>query len=150
MVPADTLRKLELFDGLTELELNAVTGLAEVVDYPKGSMIFKENESAAKLYVLLTGRVAIQFELARNQEAVVHTATAGQAFGWSAMVQPYKFTASARCVEDSKIVTVDGEDLRKFAKDDCHVGFVIMEKLAQVISTRLRETRMQLISAVHG
>jgi CRP-like cAMP-binding protein len=150
MVPAEILRKLELFDGLTADELNAVTGLANVVEYPKGSMIFKENESAEHLYVLLEGMVAIQFELARNQTAVVHTSTAGQAFGWSAMVQPYKFTASARCVADSKVVTVDGENIRKLAREDCHVGFVIMEKLAQVISTRLRETRMQLISAIHG
>lgn len=150
MVPADTLRKLDLFDGLSAPELKKLEGISELAAYPRGAFIFIENEEARKLYIMLEGKVAVQFETARHQEAVVHIASSGEAFGWSAMVQPYRFTASARAIEDSKVVTVDGERLRMFLKDDCHIGFVIMEKLAQAISNRLRETRLQLISCVHG
>lgn len=150
MVPVETLRKLDVFDGLTEFELMEVARVCETREYPVGSMVFRENEDAAKLYILLTGRVAIQFEVGRHQEAVVHTATGGQAFGWSALVQPYKFTASARCMENSNVLTVDREGLRTLLAEDCHIGFIIMEKLAELISGRLRETRMQLISMIHG
>jgi CRP/FNR family cyclic AMP-dependent transcriptional regulator len=150
MVPADTLRKLDLFDGLSAPELKKLEGISELVDYPRGAFIFIENEEARKLYIMLEGKAAVQFETARHQEAVVHIASSGEAFGWSAMVQPYRFTASARAIEDSRVVAVDGEKLRMFLKDNCHIGFVIMEKLAQAISNRLRETRLQLISCVHG
>ena len=150
MVDAEILQRLDVFDGLTPHELKAVTGISELVEYPKGSMVFKENEDARKLYVLLEGKVAIQYEVGRNMEAIVHTVTAGQAFGWSALVQPYQFTASARCMEDSSIVTVDRASMRGLIEMDCHLGFLIMEKLAELISGRLRDTRIQLISMIHG
>lgn len=150
MVPADTLKNLELFEGLSELELKKLEGISDLVEFSKGSFVFTENEEARKLYAVLEGKVAVQLETGRHQAAVVHIAVSGEAFGWSAMVQPYRFSASARCVEDSKVVTVDGESLRGFLKDDCHIGFVIMEKLAQIISNRLRDMRLQLISCVHG
>ena len=150
MVNAEVLQKLDIFEGLTAPELDAVTEIADVASFPKGAIVFKENEEAGKLYVLLEGKVAIQFEVGRHLEAVVHTVTAGQAFGWSALVQPYQFTASARCMEDSKLVTVDREGLRRLLDLDCHIGFIIMEKLAELVSGRLRETRIQLISMIHG
>jgi len=150
MVPVETLKKLDLFEGLDTDELNAITGLSDVEECGAGTMIFKENDEAKKLYVLLEGKVAIQFEVGRHQDANVHTVAPGQAFGWSALVQPYQFTASARCVTDSKVVTVDGYALKKLTDEDCHMGYIILEKLAEVISARLRETRLQLISMIHG
>jgi CRP-like cAMP-binding protein len=150
MVDAEILKKLDIFEGLTAPELKAVTQISEVAEYPKGAMVFKENEEAGKLYVLLEGRIAIQFEVGRHLEAVVHTVTPGQAFGWSALVQPYQFTASARCMDDSRVVTVDREGLRNLLELDCRIGFIIMEKLAELVSGRLRETRIQLVNMIHG
>lgn len=150
MVPVETLKRLDVFDGLTDFELMEVARVCDTREYPTGSIVFKENSDADKLYVLLDGRVAIQFEVGHHQEAVVHTSTGGQAFGWSALVQPYKFTASARCMDDSSILTVDRDGLRNLLAEDCHIGFIIMEKLAEIISQRLRETRIQLISMIHG
>ncbi|MBI5696255.1 MAG: cyclic nucleotide-binding domain-containing protein [Nitrospirae bacterium] len=150
MVPVETLKSLDVFSGLTEFEMMEVARVCDTQDYPSGTMVFRENDDADRLYVLLAGRVAIQFEVGRHQDAVVHTSEAGQAFGWSALVQPYRFTASARCMSDSKILTVDREGLRALLSEDCHIGFIIMEKLAEIISKRLRETRIQLISMIHG
>lgn len=150
MVPADVLGGLDIFGGLTESELDAVTRISNITRCNKGEFIFKEYDQARELYVLKEGKVAIEFEVGRHEEAVVHIAQAGQAFGWSALIIPYRFTASARCMEDSEVITVDREGLKKLMDTDCYLGFVIMEKLAEIISVRLRETRLQLISMIHG
>lgn len=56
----------------------------------------------------------------------------------------------ARCQEDSLVITVDRAGLRRLMGRDCYLGFVIMEKLAEIISMRLRETRLQLTIMIHG
>lgn len=150
MVPVEILKTLDIFDGLTKPELDAVSRIAEEKDYPKGAVIFKENDDSESLYVLLQGNVSINFEIGRHQEAIVHSVSAGQAFGWSALVQPFQFTASAKCVNNSKIVVIDRHALRALLDQDCHMGFVIMEKLSELVSERLRDTRLQLISMLHG
>ena len=150
MVPVEILKDLDVFDGLTPIELEAITEISEVATFPKGSVIFKENEEAERLFILLEGKVGIEFEVGRHQDAVVHSVNPGQAFGWSALIHPYQFSAWARAAEDSKVVTVERARLRKLLDMDCHMGFVIMEKMAELISARLRETRIQLISVLHG
>jgi len=150
MVSVDTLKKLDIFDGLPVSELKVIADISDVESCPRGTMAFSENREAKKLYVLLEGKVVIQFEVGRHQDAVVHTVAPGQAFGWSALVQPHKFTASAKCTEDCKLLTVDREGLRRLLEEDCRTGFIIMEKLAEIISMRLRDTRLQLISMIHG
>jgi len=150
MVSSDILGKLDIFSGLSRKELKALEGVSEEVHYTKGDIIFREYDEAQKLYVLLRGSVSIQFEVGHHQEAVVHVAGDGQALGWSALIQPYRFTASARCRENSVIVEVDRAGLKVLMDKDCYLGFVIMEKLAELVSMRLRETRLQLISMLHG
>lgn len=150
MVSVDILKGLDVFDDLPERDLTAIAKMSDAVECPSGTAVFRENDDAGKLYVLLTGKAAIHFEVGRHQEAVVHSVAPGQAFGWSALVQPYRFTASAKCMEDSRVLAVDREGLRRLIEEDCRVGFVIMEKLAGIISRRLRDTRIQLISMIHG
>jgi CRP/FNR family cyclic AMP-dependent transcriptional regulator len=150
MVPIETLKGLDIFDGLSEKELESLTEIAEIAELPKGSIIFREHEDANNLFVLLHGNVAIQFEVGHHRDAVVHSVGSGQAFGWSALVQPYQFTATARCINASTLVTISRVKLRDLMEEDCHMGFVIMEKLAELVSERLRETRIQLISMLHG
>ena len=150
MVPVEILKNLDVFDGLTPLELEAITEISEIVTFPRGSMIFREGDEADDLFLLLSGKVSIEFEVGRHQDAVVHSVMPGQAFGWSGLIHPYLFTASARAAEDSKVVTVQRDRLRKLLDMDCHMGFVIMEKLAELITARLRDARIQLISLLHG
>ena len=138
MVSVDTLKKLDLFVGLMDLELEAISEISEIAEYPRGTVIFKEGDEAASLYVLIEGNVALNFEVGRNREVIVHSVGYGQAFGWSALVQPYLFTASARCTNNSRVLTIDRKRLRKLFELDCHMGFVIMEKLAGLVSNRLR------------
>jgi CRP-like cAMP-binding protein len=151
MVPIETLKNLDIFDGLSERELESLTEIAEIAELPKGSIIFREHEDSQQPSSYCWWNIAIQFEVGHHtQDAVVHSVGSGQAFGWSALVQPYKFTATARCINASKLVTISRVKLRDLMEEDCHMGFVIMEKLAELVSERLRETRIQLISMLHG
>jgi len=150
MVPRETLWKLDVFKGLTEREVEALSEISETVEYGPDSVIFRESEEARDLHILLEGRVSMLFEVGRGREAILHTVAEGEAFGWSALVQPYRFTASAKALEKSMVVSVDGPALKKLMDKDCYLGFVIMEKLAELISARLRDTRLQMINLVHG
>jgi len=150
MVPVEILKRLDIFDNLNKQELEAITEIADIRDCPKATVIFTENQEADALFVLLQGNVALHFEVGRHEEAIVHSVGAGQAFGWSALIQPYLFTASAKCINNSKLVVIDRYRLRSLLDEDCHMGFVVMEKLAELVSERLKDTRLQLISMLHS
>jgi len=146
MVPVELLKRMDVFEGLTEEDLRKIAAIAEERTYDAGQMIFAENDMATKLFLVQEGRVAIQFALGDRRRATVQTVGKGHLVGWSALVEPYRFTASAVAVVPSRLIAVDGQGLQELFQADCRLGFIIMHRLAVIISERLRDTRLQLIS----
>jgi CRP-like cAMP-binding protein len=72
----------------------------------------------------------------------------GHIFGWSALVKQRRLTASAQCLENVRVLAVKGQALNQLFERKAHIGFVVMKRLADVISSRLRLTQKRL--AEHG
>ncbi len=151
MIDDADLKKIEFFEDLTEMELNSVKDICHEEQYKKGDIIFSENSPAKHLYVVKKGRVAIEIKVSGEKDVNVYTVShEGEAFGWSALIEPFKFSAGARCIEDSTILSIDGSKLKDFIHQDYRLGYIIMGKVSRIISDRLRNTRLQLINVAYG
>jgi len=51
---------------------------------------------------------------------------------------------SARCVEETKVIAIDGNELWQLLEDDHHAGYEIVKRLVGVVSSRLLSTRDML------
>ncbi len=81
-------------------------------------------------------------------EVTVHTAKPGEVFGWSALVEPYIYTASAKCVGKVEEIYLKGQDLMGLFEQSPHTGCVVMRNLSSSISSRLTETRDKLTKSI--
>jgi CRP/FNR family cyclic AMP-dependent transcriptional regulator len=150
MLPLDLLRRSEIFESLTDDELAAIAKLAREETYEAGACIFTENEPAKNLYIVREGRIAILADIGRGRQTVVDTVVKGGSFGWSALVPPYILTGTAKAVEKGKVIVIPSEGLQEICRNNCRACYTIMESLATVISGRLRDTQLQLISLMYG
>ncbi len=64
------------------------------------------------------------------------------------MVEPHVLTASIKCLDGSRIISIKASDLEHIFEERPLVGYVIMKNLAIVISTRLRDSRVQLVRLI--
>jgi CRP/FNR family cyclic AMP-dependent transcriptional regulator len=150
MVGLEALRKSDLFEGLSDDELAAIAKMAREETYSVGAIIFRENEVAKNLYIVREGRVAILIEIGRGKQTVIDTVCRNASFGWSAMVPPYLLTGTAKAMERTRVIALTGQDLRELCRMNCGTCYTIMEKLSTIISDRLKDTRLQLISLMYG
>jgi len=67
--------------------------------------------------------------------------TKGQVFGWSAIGERQTLSMSARCIEDTKVITLDGDRLSRLFDEDSRIGSKVRKKLLGVVYSRLRRTR---------
>ena len=141
-----TLKRMSIFEDLTEKELSEVAPLCEVKHFAKGQTLFLEDRPALQLFVLQEGRVVIMMNGAHGHRAMVYTVQPGQAFSWSALVPPKKYTASAIAVEPAETIVVNGRKLARLFKQDASLGYKVMCRIAQLVSKRLRHTRLQLLN----
>ncbi len=147
MVSVEMLGGFQLFEGLEESELVEIAGLCHERSHEKGSVIFTSGGSATDIYLLKDGEVHIQVELViydLEARATIYTVRKGETFGWSALVPPHKFTASARCGQNSEVLTIDGQELKNILKKNNHIGYLVMRNLSNVISARLAATMVAL------
>ncbi len=141
----DTLRKAEYFIGLSDEDLKLIDEFCHLETYEAGTILYHEGDLARDLYVVHEGKVSIRMEEGQVRPLTVTVLSDGGAFGWSALVEPHRFTAGAMCLEKTSIVVIDGPKIYELCLGDSHFRAIVMENLAYLISSRLRHARQQLI-----
>lgn len=147
MDKVEVLRNVELFEGATEELLTKVTGIAEGKNFTLGEMIFEEGEKAEWIYILLEGKVRISIDLTSKPTyvTVAMLSEPNWAFGWSGIVAPYRYTATATCDEDTRVLAIPGIKFEEILDQEAECGCKVMKKLTELISNRLRNSRMVLL-----
>jgi CRP-like cAMP-binding protein len=147
----EALRKTQIFEGLTDEQLDTIAPLCRQVHCLSGKVFFSEGDDATDLFVVLDGQVALEVELfmgdhVRPQIITVEKIEKDDTFGWSALVEPRRMTTTARCTRDVDIVAINGDDLKTLLKEHPGIGIVVMENVAKIVRSRLVHTRQRLIA----
>jgi len=143
MVAKDTLAKLELFVGLPDKALLEIAALAREFSFPPHTAIFSPEQTSRQIYMLLEGSVALTVfapPLTKPVTMAVLT-TPGQAFGFSAVIGQGHHDSSAEAVTSVRGIEVDGPALLKYLEKDPEIGYMVMTRVARVISRRLGTLR---------
>ncbi len=148
MVNAQYLKEFALFKGLADSDLVKIAELCQLHTLHEGDRIFEEGTKATNLHICCSGKVDIVTWIKKpwNKYVRVHQAQPGEAFGWSALVAPYIYSASAICAEDGEEIRIRGVDLLALFHQHPHIGYIIMENLAADIGARLIQMRQSLIA----
>jgi CRP-like cAMP-binding protein len=141
----DALKSSSLFSGFSDTQLQALARLFEREHLQAGVTVFAQDDPADRLYVLLSGRVAIRFKPHDGEILTVTEIATGGVFGWSAALGRRSYTSSAVCLEAGEALGLRGADLRRLCETQPDTGVVILERLAEVIAERLRSTHAQVV-----
>ena len=129
------IQEVKLFQGIPSHMIGEISELVTQESHPAGYVLFREGDVADFLYILEEGEINL---IIRGQEdfsfPMVKT---GSVFGWSSLVEPNEYTATAECVKESKVLKIDAERLMRVFQRHPAESLIIMKRLAGVIATRL-------------
>ncbi len=141
----DVLAEHEFLQGLKPEHLALLTGCAANARFEAGDYLFKEGDQATQFFVLREGRVAIQLQHVTNGVTVIETLGAGEILGWSWLVPPHRWRFTARAMEATRAVVLDGNCMRTKCEADHELGYELLKRFSQIISSRLDHARLQLM-----
>jgi len=139
------LRQHPFLAGISDDHMKTLVGCASNVRFPEGAYIIREGEFADKFYMIRTGRVALEIDVAGRGDIRIQTAGPGEILGWSWLISPYRWHFSGVAVLETRAIALDGECLRNKCESDPAFGYDMLQRLAQVMESRLEATRLQLI-----
>jgi CRP/FNR family transcriptional regulator, cyclic AMP receptor protein len=146
VITKQILKEFKIFKGLSDSELEKMTELCHERTLKKGALIFTQGTKSRELYLCRNGGAEITIQLFEPHgiEVAVHKLKPGEIYGWASLVKPHLFTASGKCTEKTEEIYIKATDLRRLFKENNHIGYVVMQNLAEVVSARLTEHMKKL------
>jgi CRP-like cAMP-binding protein len=144
MISPEVLRRYPYFAGIDEDSLKAVAMIAEEKSFPAGRHMFSEGDPADTMNIIIKGEVNIQFILGSGDRRTVDTLVDGDILGWSALVEPYKYTAVGTASKDTHLVAIHAQKLRGLCAKDPLLGYRLTTQIAKLLAHRLEGARIQL------
>ena len=134
MISIDRLREVEILQGLAEWELQSIAQFFSEETVAEGISLCEESERADQLYILQQGSVS----LSSKKLGQLEINTPGKIVGWSFLVPPYRYTASAVTTSPSKLLVIKSPDFYYLIHKEPKMGMKVMNNLAQVMASRFK------------
>lgn len=150
MLTPEMLAEFDLFRDVSRGTLEAVAAVCETVKVKKDDFVFREGETADKLHMLVSGSIALRVKLTSRPDSVTVSFVnrPHQTLGWSGVVTPNHYTASALCEEDSELIAIPSDKFMQILDGHPEDGFKIMLRITTIIADRLRNSRQALLKTL--
>ena len=142
------LRQFRIFEAFSDQELAELAKVCREESHPDGFRLFEEDGPAEKLYLILEGKISLEkkVELGRSgsrRQAPVSIRGPGLVVGWTSIVPPHTYVLSGICLEPSRLLAIEGRDIRCFIANNPVAGLRFMTTIATIIRGRMKATSKQ-------
>lgn len=150
MITPEMLAEFDLFRDVSKEALHEINSLGKTLKVEKGNFVFREGEKADNLYLLISGSIALRVNLTSQPDSVTVSFinSPHQTLGWSGVVAPNHYTASAYCEEDSELLVLPSAGFLQILEKHPEAGYKVMLRITEVISDRLRNSRQALLKTL--
>jgi CRP-like cAMP-binding protein len=162
MVSPELIRRYPFFAGLSHDNLVTLAKAADEETVEAGHKFFCEGTELNAFYLVVEGAVSIDFavpdpeveqdvssQLTGNlttKDVTVSTVGTGDVFGWSALFPPNNASAGATAVTPCRVIAFDCQTLAAIFEKDYKLGYMLIQKAAEVIRERLRDIRIESLA----
>ncbi len=139
------LRRAELFQGLTQQQLESVAGICHERTCTGGELIVRQGEPGDEMFLVCRGLVEVSLEaptMDAPEQAVVQLGD-GQIVGEMALVDRGPRSATVRVVSDgASLQVMTAGDFLRLCEEDHQLGYVVMRNMAADLSFKLRHRNL--------
>ena len=140
IINIDRLRNVDILQGLSDWELRIVAQFFQEENFLEGTTLCVEGEKAGRLFILEEGSVSLRLQRGELYEI----RTPWKIVGWSFLVPPNRYTASAVTLSPSKLLVIKSPDFYYLIHKEPRIGVKIMANLAQVVASRFSQFRSRI------
>ena len=82
----------------------------------------------------------VKLSIGAAGQMVYKASRVGEAFGWSSLIGGAEYSASAECIEPTKLLKTDSEKFSIVLENDPDSGVIFFKQLAATLGNRLLES----------
>lgn len=137
----------DLFHLLRPDQVQTISDMAERISCAAGETIFRRGEKAEYIFIVMAGQVALRLPGQAGVSLLIDQPAKGAVFGSCVCFQLDSYTLTAQCIEDSELLKIQAEALKKVMSEDLAVGYAVQTLISRVYFQRYIDT-MQKLQAI--
>ena len=141
MSAAEVLRRIWLFSGLSQDQLDAISSFTFRATFNPGELIVEEGRTGNGCYVIMAGEVEVVKGLGAESQRVLARRGSGEVFGEMALLGEWPRTASIRALGQVECLGIDRWVFLSQLEGQPQVAI----KMLQVLAQRLRDSDARLV-----
>ena len=146
MNEAEVLAKVSLFSGMKASDLERIASLAQSHVFQAGETIIREGDRDGRLFVVVSGEVAVIKGLGKKNERYVRTLGPLSYFGEMALIDDLVRSASVVAKGETGVLILDQWSLHQDIERYPAMAFELMRMLSQ----RIRAIEKTIVDAIGG
>jgi CRP-like cAMP-binding protein len=134
------MRNIELFEGLTDSELEEIAAICVAKRLKKGDILVEEGAPGESFFIITGGAVEVVVNSAfdTSRRAVLNLG-AGQLIGEMSLVEQSPRSATVAAIEEPTTVqAIRYDDFHRLCERNTRIGYITMRNMAADISFKLR------------
>jgi CRP-like cAMP-binding protein len=138
------LARPPFFQGMPQWALVRLAEKAKEQELPAGELMLRQADRARAVHFLLAGSVQILLRVGEEDLLVAVLRRPGELLGWSAFRAPYRYTASVRCEEPSRLLSLPSAVFEELFEQDPAFAYQTLQRVAASVANRLEQARLRL------
>ena len=140
----ELLKKVRIFRGLSDEDLNKFAALTTVDAYPPKSVIIEENTEGRALYIVKRGTVSVS-KIDGELETEIVKLVSGEHFGEMSLIEDAKTSARVSAYNDVDCLVISRENFLSILDKDVTIAAKVYKNFTRTLSERLRLTSSELV-----
>ena len=95
MVPLETLKNIQFLKDFSDDHLQHLASLAEISEFPAGSVVFREGRPSSSVYLVVRGDITLELNVPTRGAMQFQTVRSGDLLAWTAALGLGSMTATA-------------------------------------------------------
>jgi CRP-like cAMP-binding protein len=136
----EILRATDILRGAAQATLDKLAAVAKPLAVDEGDTLYAVGDPARSAYVVASGRLRFILGGDGRPAAQGTIIPAGDILGWAALLgdQPRRI-ATVIALEKCRLLDIDGEALLAILDEDPRAGYLVMQRLARMITQSFLE-----------
>ena len=128
----------DLLDGMDFLFVQKYMAITVMENYEKGDFIIREGDKADYFFTLIEG--SVRLSVGDDEKDVYVIGHPGEAFGWSSLLDRNYYSASAECLEPTRLHKIERNQLNQLLHAHPEASAIFYKRIAGMLGHRLVES----------
>ena len=142
---AEHIENSDFFGGLEAEHRDWLAEHANETGFEDGQLLARHGDKADRFFLVLQGELVVEVPALTGPSLEVTRLGPGKIFGWSWLIEPYRWHFNARASGETRVLDFDGLAILKRAEDEPRFGYALLRRFSALMGTRLESAQRKMM-----